>query len=29
MPARTTAGRFYVMLRAYTAFSGVSLKGQY
>ncbi|WP_343073254.1 M4 family metallopeptidase [Pyxidicoccus fallax] len=29
MPARATAGRFYVMLRGYTAFSGVTLRGQY
>ena len=29
MPARSTAGRFYVMLRGYSAFSGVSLRGAY
>jgi Zn-dependent metalloprotease len=27
--AKTTSGRYYVMLRAYTAYSGVSLLGQY
>jgi vibriolysin len=26
---RTTAGRYYIMLRGYSAFSGVTLKGQY
>jgi vibriolysin len=27
--ARTTAGRYWIMLRGYSAYSGVSLKGQY
>ncbi|QSQ26326.1 M4 family metallopeptidase [Pyxidicoccus parkwayensis] len=29
LAARTTAGRYWVMLRGYSAYSGVSLKGQY
>ncbi|MBN1210675.1 MAG: M4 family metallopeptidase, partial [Myxococcaceae bacterium] len=29
MAAKTTAGRYNVMLRGYSAYSGVSLKGQY
>jgi len=29
IPAKATAGKFYIMLRGYTAYSGVTLKGQY
>ncbi len=29
MAAKTTAGRYHVMLRGYSSYSGTSLKGQY